>query len=371
MAIDTTKLAPFSSAIAGYLTHSMTHVASAWVETPSGEVAVLDLTADSTVSWDETRAPRVLANLVCKAPTDAALLARLDPRTGARVKVMAGYQRPDGAQETALIADLVLRSRRVTRPADRMIVQAASDESLIIDGAATRSGSITNATTTGAMTAIIQQLLPGVVPAVSGTTGPAVSATLFDDRWTVINDLADRIGAQVYDNGLRQWVIAPAPAATTPAWELAVGANGTITDSDAGLTRDDGWGNYIWLRYEWTDGGGVARTMDGLRQVTSGPFAAGPGNYKVVKVVRTGVSATQAEANAAAAALVARMATRGRTFQVSAISAYWLRPGHTVDVSLPLGETEAHLVTAVTFDLAAGTMQVTTRLPDNTLTIGA
>ncbi|HEX6917359.1 MAG TPA: hypothetical protein VF140_04715 [Phycicoccus sp.] len=368
MAVDTSLAAPFSPAIVGLLTRSMTHVCSAWVELPSGETCPLDVES-GTLEWDETRAPRVTASLSCRVPTDAALLGRVDPRTGARVKIVAGYRRPDGAEETALVANLGLRSRRVARPDDVLRVEAASDEALILDGAATRSGSITNATTTGAITAVLNQLLT-VTPTVSGSTGPAVSAVLFEDRWSVVQDLADSIGAQVYDNGLRQWVIAPAPAAGSVALELKVGAGGTIVESDAGLSRDDGWGNFVWAHYEWVDGGGVRRTVDGLRRVTSGPFAAVAGNYKVVKVSRD-VGTTQAAADAAAAALVARMVTRGRSFEVNAISAYWLRPGHTLEVTLPLGDTETHLVTAVSFDLSAGTMRVTTRLPDNTVTIGA
>ena len=43
----------------------------------------------------------------------------------------------------------------------------------------------------------------------------------------------------------------------------------------------------------------------------------------------------------------------------------------TVTVTLPLGAPQDHLVAAVDFDLAAGTMTVTTRLPDGTYTIGA
>lgn len=324
---------------------------------------------DATISWDEKRSPRVQASLTCKVPDAQETLDRIDPRTGARLWVTMGYVLPGGREESHLMADLTLRSRVVSRPDDTMAIEGLSDEALLIDATDTATGNISNATTTGAITSVINQIIT-TVPTVVGTTGPAVSSTLFEDRWTCINDLADRIEAQVYDDGLRNWYITSVPGLTAASHFLTVGEDGTIISSEAGMTRDDGWANYVWLRYEW-DVAGVANLRQSQRRITSGPMAAVAGNYKIVKVVREGLSATQTEADAAATALVKRMSTRGRTFSVEAIAAYWLRPGDTIDVQLPLGGIESHIISAITFSPVEGTMQIDTRLPDGTMTYGA
>jgi hypothetical protein len=250
-----------------------------------------------------------------------------------------------------------------------MVLTARSDEALVIDDAQRVGGDITPATTALAITVILQGHFPGIAPTVIGPAGPAITQGPYEDRWDLINDFADRIGAQVYDDGLRNWYIATAPTLANPVHELAVGAGGTITASESGLDRDE-WANKVVLRYRWRDTSDVEHTIVSTRRVTSGPYAAVVGNTKSLLVERT-VATTQAEADLAAAALVARTVTRGRSFTVTAASAYWLRPGHTVLVTLPLGDPEKHLVQSVRFDLVTGLMQVTTRLPDNTGTIGA
>lgn len=370
MTVNTAFVLPWSADTVDLITNTITHVTRAWVTSTTGELTPLDI-EDGTLTFDETRAPRVQATITCRFPDDAALLSRIDPRQNVRLRLDVGYQRPDGAEEVFQIGDLGLRSRRIERPADTMTLTAASDEALVIDGSPTATGTVTDASTTGAISAVLNQVLT-VTPVVDvgGPTGPAVSGVLFDDRWDAIVDLADRIEKQVFDDGMRTWHINSAPLLDDPALELTVGEGGTIIDSDSGVDRDEGWYNYVWLRYEWTDGSNVDHTIDGKRRITTGPYAATTGNIKVFKQVRN-VATTQTEANSAGDALVARTVTRGRSFSLTAISAYWLRPGHTVDITLPLGDTEQHLVTAVAFDLRAGTMRVTTRLPDNTGTIGA
>lgn len=366
---------PFSADTPDLLTRSLSHVAAARLVMPDGETVALDM-VDGSLSWDERRSPRVDCQLDVRLPTDAAQLSRIDPRTGARLVVDAGYVRPGGARDVQTIANLSTRTRRVLRPADRTTLVARSDESLVIDTGADTGPAVTGATTTATITSLIQQVFPGTPVTVSGPAGPAVTTEAYADRWDRIADLADRIGAQVYDDGLRAWKIAPAPALGTVVADLAVGATGTITDSAADLTRDgDGedsstWANAVVLVHEWVDGTGATQRITSRRRVTTGPYAAVTGNTKVLRVDRQS-QISQANADVAAASLVARTVTRGRTLTLTAVSAYWLRPGHTVTVTLPTGGTETHLVVAVTFDLRAGLMDVTTRLPDNTGTIGA
>jgi hypothetical protein len=325
-----------------------------------------------TVTFDETRSPRAEARgIVCAVPDNQATLDAIDPRTGARLQLDVGYSRPDGLTDVNPFVDLVLRDRPVARPDDTMTVSGLGDESLVIDNAPSNGGTLTGTTTVAAIQSLIRTILPATVLAnPSALAGAAVSQSPMGDKHDLLMDLSDRIEAKTFDDGLRNWSVVPVPTLATPALALEVGANGTIVESDTTLSRDDGWYNRVFLTYDWTDASDVQHIVTAVRSITSGPYAAKVGNVRTLELTRK-IPATQTEANAAATALVKRTVTRGRSFTVRAISAYWLRPGMTVSIDLPLGGAEEHLVSSVAFDLAAGTMSVTTRLPDGTYTVGA
>lgn len=325
-----------------------------------------------TVSFDENRSPRAMATgVTCRVPDSQGTLDTLDPRTGARLQIDAGYSRPDGLTDVNPLVDLCLRSRPVTRPDDTMVLEGHGDESLLIDNAPSNGGALNTTTTVAGITAVVRMIFPqAAVANPSALTGPAVAQSPVGDKHDLMLDLSDRLEAKTYDDGLRNWGIYPAPSLSTPALALAVGPGGTIIESEATVTRDDDWYNRVFLTYDWTDASDVQHKVVAVRSVTSGPYAARIGNVRTMELTRN-IPATQSEANAAATALVKRAVTRGRSFTISAVSAYWLRPGMTVSVQLPLGAPEEHLVSSVAFDLKAGRMTVTTRLPDGVYTIGA
>ena len=367
--------APYDESTPDLLTRTLTHIARATLITDAGDEVPLDL-EDGTLRWDETQSPRVQATLTCTLPDDPALLWRIDPRLGVRIVLDIGYLRPGGYEDVHRIADLGLRTRVVNRPERTIELEAHSDEALLIDNAASTSLPINTTSTTAAITAVINLALTPTLPIlVTAAAGPAVNQTQVNaDKWETIADLADGIGAQVYDDGLRQWHIAPrvTAVAADPVYELTVGASGTIIAARNTLSRVPdvgGWANRVYLRYAWTDAGGVDHVITSVRQITSGTYRADTGNVVTLPLERT-VATTQARADAAAAALVARTVTRGARLDQTAIAAYWLRPGMTVGITQAVGDRSKHVVSAVDFDLVAGTMQVTPRLPDNTGSIG-
>lgn len=364
--------APYSADTPDLLTRSLSHVVAARVVLPDGETVTLDVRG-GRLSFDETRSPRVVAEIEARVPIDTALLERIDPRLGARLEVDAGYVRPGGTRDVHTIADLGLRDREVSRPADTLSLTAFSDEAILIDAAPGAGRTIVAGSTTAALTAVIQAVLPAVTPTVTAAGGAAVNEQ-YDDRWDMLTDLADRIEARVYDDGLRSWFIAPVPVLGAPMVALTVGEDGTLTATRSKISRGDDapqpWANGVFLVHEWTDSGGTDHRIEAYRRITTGVYAAGTGTTKILQVERDS-SISQANANAAAAALVARTVTRGRSLTVTGVSAYWVRPGHTADVTLPTGPTERQLVASVEFDLKTGLMDVDTRLPDNTGTIGA
>lgn len=355
------------------LTRTLTHRVTALLATAAGDVLPLDLEAART-TFDGSRTPRVTARLTCRLPTDQSLLDRIDPRTATRVVLSAGYARPDGLDDVQPIADLALRSRYADRPSDTLEVALAGDEALFADGGPAAGITVNQSSLVNAIRFCVEDVLgPQTWNVTASSAGAAINEYTADtDRVDLVNDYRDRIGADVYVDEARVWNIANAPAlAATPNHTMTVGAAGTITASNAGLDREldgpDGWYNRVYLLYRWRDAGGVEQTVATSRSVTTGPYSV-TGNLRTLRVERK-VATTLAQAGTVAANMVARTVTRGRTFTVTGVAAYWLRPGMTVAVQLPIGGLELHLVTAVTFDHFAGLMTVTTRLPDNAGTI--
>jgi hypothetical protein len=351
---------------------SLSHLVTARVVNPDGEVVWLDV-EDARSTWDATRTPRVTADLTVRLPTDQALLDRLDPRLGSRLILSAGYRRPDGLEDVQQIADLALRSRYVDRPSDTLRITAASDEVLLVDGAAAASVTVAETNVIDAIKFVVGQVfIPTWNVTATNAGGTVNEYTLDADRAALVNDYRDRIGAVLYADESRVWNIADQPTiAATPDHTMTTGEGGTIVASNAGLDRDltgaDGWYNRVYLFYRWRDAAGTEQRVQVSRSVTTGPYAV-TNNLRTLRLERN-VATTAAQAGAVAAAIVARSVTRGRTFNVTGVAAYWLRPDMTVAVRLPLGALENHLVASVTFDHRAGTMGVSTRLPDNAGTI--
>lgn len=345
------------------LSGQLSHVVRARVVLPTGVTVELD-ELDGTVDWDERRTPRVEARITCRAPVDVDELAQVDARLGARLVVDAGYLRPDGFENVIELCNLGLRSRRVSRPGDTMALVAQSDEALVLDDAPSSGGSAVGASTTAAITAVIQAVLPSVTPTVTASAGAAINESPLGDKWTRVEDLADRIDAKVYDDGTRAWFIAPTPTSlANPLHTLRIGQDGTITRTDKELGRDE-WFNRVFLTHDWVDTGGTRHIVVAVKSILSGPYAATTGNVRTLEVRRE-TSISQGGADAAAQAMVNRTVTRGHNDALTAVSAYWLRPGDPVTV-VDVEGALTQLVSTIAFHLRPGLMDLTTRLNDAT-----
>lgn len=371
--------APFAPEAETLITGPHAQVVKVAAAHPSWDVDIpLEVDA-ATLTWDESRAPRVSASLSCRVPTDQDVLDLLDPRTGVRIQITAGYVSTAGVSDVHLLADLGLRSRRVSRPGNQLQLDAASDEALVIDGSAVQTVVKEPAEVLAILRCFVQALPSARVvidPRVGMAASEPVDMDSVTDLWSTIDDLADRVDADVYDDGLRTFQVVPRPElASTSAATIKVGANGTLISSDATISRD-AWFNSVHLDYAWKVQVDKDTTRDvyalGLATQYTGPFGT-DGNYggnRRVYYERREVPTTGAGAQRAAEALLRRMLSRGRSYSISAVSALWLRAGDTITVQLPTGAQARHLVAAVTFDLVAGSMDVTTRLPIDLNTLG-
>ncbi|GAA4627263.1 hypothetical protein GCM10023113_27550 [Cellulomonas oligotrophica] len=342
---------------------------------------VLDVES-GTLTYDETTYPYAQAEMTLRVPPEQDVLNLLDPRRGVQIRVTLGYRAPGAGAETHRVAALVLWSRTVDRPANRVQLVARSAESKVLTWMPVGSESKTFTADDDAGPAIaelIRWAIPGAVVRndlprgqqfVTGADTLVVG--IGDSVMSAAYDIANRAGdAWVYEDGLGTWVLRERPAlAGQAAAVLKVGPGGSITSSSAVLSLED-FANVVVVEYRWYDG--EQQTRRGWAQVASGPFSVAAVGRRVY-VERREYKGSAAEAQAAARSIVRRTVTRGRALRVeSAAAAYWLRPGHTVTVALPSGPQERHLVQAVQFDLAgSGVMNVTTRLPETfTIETGA
>lgn len=364
--------APFDESWSGLLGGALT-ITSRVTATGVGELEVVS----GTVTYDEDRTPHVEASIQCRVPDEQDALDALDPRAGCRLVVTVGYRVPGNSEEHVL-CNLILTSRDVERPGSVMNLTAVSDEQYVLDTQPINaSRTFTDSSDGGA--AIRTLLLwdaaawgptpPSVDVRASGGFVPSGDNLVIDredNLWNSIQDIADRIGAWVYHDGLGPdgaFHVVPQPVKAGPATAmLRVGPGGTITDSQAQLGRER-FGNTVLVKYSWNDG--EQRSAFGYAEVTSGPHAVAAVGRKVLTVEypRKG---TAAQARAAAASMVTRAVTRGRELSIDFEHApFWLRPGQTITVQLPTGPQERHLVARMTFDIPSGRGHVRTRQPEN------
>ena len=353
--------APWAADTPTLLQNTLGHIARGWVTPGTGADIPLDI-LDGTVSFDEGRTPRVTANLTCAIP-DRTLVDQIDPRlSGRRVVVQVGYRRPDGTEDVNQLADLMLRGRVLSYPNNTMRLTAASDEAKLLDDAPSNGGSVS---TTGAKAAIAAVFTAASLPAtITDTTGDATAFSIspLGDKWDAVEDITDQINADFYGTGAADtYALAPVPVLGTVAHTISTGNGGTITDADHTLDRD-GWFNRIYLEHLWRDAAGADQRVVYIKDAT-GPYAPTAGNRRTLHVTRnTPTNGTKIAA--AATSLSKRAVTRGRSVPLTAIAAYWLRPGDTVATTLPNVDPERHLLASVDFRLADGLMDITTRLPE-------
>lgn len=325
---------------------------------------------NGTVTFDEDSSPYVRCNLQMAVPESQALLDALDPRKGARIRIDVGYAVP-GRTESHTLATLRLFERTVNRPDNTMNLIALSGELVIQEQTPLLNDRVY---VPGQLAGpVIEDLIRWTVPT------PTINRTLGDvafidagdtfpvtrgsSIWSAIQNIADRAGALVFEDGLGVWNIIPQRTlAGSASASLRVGPGGTITGSQTVLSRDEFY-NTVLVKYAWNDG--EPRTAFGYAEVTSGDLsvAVAGRHSKTVVIERSGTAAQAAEA---ARQMLYRAASRGRQMSLEVGRAlFWLRPGQTVTVQLPTGPQERHLVSRVEFDIPSGTMNLRTRVPED------
>jgi hypothetical protein len=370
--------APFADEVAQLITQTHEQRVRVVADFPTGADLELDV-VDYDIDWDETRSPRVQGSFTVTPPEDQAQLDRLDPRTLVKLRVLAAYRLGSGVWDEHEVAVLYLRRRTLRRDADdaRLVLDATSMEALFIDGlSANPTADGTSVFAADSLVAATRQYvndcftgtpLAGTTTDGVDFTGP-VSVPLSPHPWDALADLCDQFDAVIYESG--DGVFRVAQRKTTVDSDgvlaLSVGTNGTLLSSDSGVSRDE-FANWVSLYYQWTDAAGAQHSAGSYARVTSGPFDVSTAAYKIVVETRP-MYGTVAQAKRAAAVIQRRLLARSRSYSVTAVPAWWVRPEQTVTLQLPLGSQERHLVSRVGF--RPGAMTIETRLPDNQSVIG-
>lgn len=363
---------PYVPDVATRLLEPVRHVSRVFAYRPADPEDMRELAlTTASLTIDEDRTPRVEFNGAVGLG-DQDLLDFLDPRSGTRLEVWAGYEYADRTPDVHRVADLGIRGRIVRRPQNDVTILAVSDEALVQDY--TPTGPITFPVGTTYATALANLLALGHTQAVhvlaQGAYGSLTEALVVEpDRvWDAIADLADRSGAVAYHDGLTGFYVIDQPEqAGAAAHNLRTGPRGSLTATEVALDLEE-FANHVLVQYRWRDAAGTDHAARGWAEVQTGPWGtiATGRRGRVVTYEQPG---TNGQAQTAAAALLVRTVSRGRRIHVEgAAAAYWLRPEHTITAQFPLGDQERALVAQVVFDLLAGTMSVRTRQPE-TVTI--
>lgn len=369
--------APYAPELAALITRSLEHYVDVTAVPANAAPFPLDAT-EVSVTFSEDWSPHIQAQITAAVPASQAQLDALDGRALCRVHVRAGYIHPDLTEDVHDLANLGLRVRGVPRPADTVTLEADSDEFRAQERVVRfASSSIPQGgmnETLGAMAVTCMHpdgvgLLTDFPAGYRADVPSGQVAEAGDNMWSLMADIAASAEVWLYVDGNREWNIRRrATLAGTPAHELKVGQDGTIITSTTSLDRDE-WFNDVVLRYRWKNGT-AEQDIIGRATVTSGAYSVNEVGYRT-KYVSYGTYTTQTRANSAARTMLSNLVTRGRSLQLTAAAAYWLRPGATVRVTLPTGDPELHLVQSVTFRPIQGLMDITTRQPLNvTITTG-
>jgi hypothetical protein len=331
---------------------------------------------DISVGFDASWSPYVQAQFTAKIIEDQAQIDRLNPNYGCRVKVYAGYVYDGMQNDMQLLADLHLRSCIVSRPDNVMKIVAESDDRLTYDYK--RLSWHAQAPTTG-INAFVKHhadiaALPGTATVLSDfptVYGASALAGLVQEPGQasadMLNEASQRLGVRIFCDENRVWHIqSPDALKSVTSLKLFTGPESTLLSAETARNRgegnDDGFKNSAVIKYSWTDGAGNEQVIYGNANVVTGAESVYSIGYMTAYEERD-FPTTQGNADSAASTLVAGRMSRGQTVSVVAVSAYWLRPGMTVTVQLPIGTQQRYIVTGVNFSSTSGVMSLSLRQP--------
>lgn len=338
------------------------------VLTVGGETTRLNI-IDGQVNFSEDWSPRMQATLTVAARIGSEEMLRIDPREVSRLEIHAGYLYPGQEPDVHVLAAGHLDHRKAGVPGDVLELIGSSAETYLHECRWMLAAAIKSfAGVKEALEFFIDYAMPGVPVTWISTLPTRHRPDLVSglevlpgvSMWDLVDGITLSAGLRIYpaDNGA--WHLRPRAS-------IAGVSTAFLTQSEAGIvlgsddvTSRDGYYSAALIKYSWYDG-------TAQREILGTWAPAGPvrgAGQKTYAEDRPG-PISQAAANEAARLLVSNLSTRGDSYVLRAVAAYWLRDGDTVQVRLANGIDVRHIVRSVSFNLSDGSMTVTTREPSN------
>lgn len=356
---------PYAAQAMDVLSTTHRQVASARITTGATvtEVGI----SDGTVEFSEDWSPHQKFSVT--SPALAALLAAADPRTVSTIEVLAGYVYPGaGGEDVQVLATGHIRNGSNDRPGDAHTMDCVSEEMRTQDNK--WMGTRQTKSFAGVLEFMqwaLAYACPGS-PTITTDMRPAYRADLVSavalepgkPLWEQIYAVCLAAGLWVYVDSSGAWRMEA--RAKVPGESAAVLREGpaSLVKKITHIQDLDPYYTAAILQYKWRDSGGVDREIFGTWAPPADARGIGAG-HKVFTATRN-VQTSQFDANEAARLTVQQLSTRGDSYVIEAVAAYWVRPGLTVSIG---DDGIRHIVKTVSFDLGAGTMTVTTREPSN------
>jgi hypothetical protein len=311
---------------------------------------------------DATQSPRCRATIDIPVQPVPGLIDQTMIPTGQRLRFEYSIAHFD---TLVTVADLDVVKSTIVRPDSVWRLEAVDRSARIGLDDTARGGWVPQ--TTGTIAAAIQYIVNRTFPGTTfSITGPALTQTVpadsktYGDTWQLAQRFARAAGSEVYFRAHdRVCVVRPVADLGAPVDSLSVGAEGTVTQYT--LDHEMGYST-VAVRYLAIGGDDVLRTGLWVDTRTDSPVAIQRIGSHVVYVQdeETVTAPSQAEADAAAAAIGRRAAGRSRSPSIRHVARPWIEPGDTVRVTYIGGPTEDQLVDAVELPLDNTNIQVTT-----------
>ena len=343
--------APFDGQALSQIAHDIETTARVYATDAAGvELGDLDVVSLSLLR-DELAWPSVNLDVTAAIPD---FLQRLDPRQGVRLRCELGYRYPGNTLDQHPVADLTLSRWNVALPGETVNLSAYSDELVLMEWAELRGGP-TYAIGTPLVNVIkseITRLLgrSAVLESTSAATlAEPLTITPKTNVWDVLRGLAEQAGLWFRCDALRNWRISERPTSVgASVVQVTTGELGIATEMETVMSREK-WGNAVLLTYASGEtayaeepGGPLGTETVGVCAITEDLRAPWPGT----------VAATAAARN-----ILSRAITRGDFRSLTALAAFWLKPGHTI-TDPDLNRT---IASQVLFTFPDSLMQVKTR----------
>lgn len=275
----------------------------------------------------------------------------------ARVRsVSSQYGRPfntSGIREsTTLRADLRLVARQVDHEAGIVAIEAASDETLLLDYALVDNTPQTPGTSTvrGCVNMVLDRVLGAAVGTPStGSQGVEADALVWqpgENAWSYLQSIVGSAGLRLWCDERRFWHLDDPETYNDPgSVVLSTSTLGQLVDT---IDRGGQWADAAVVTYRWADGAGVTQ----VRRDYSNPT----GSKSVAVTIERPFPGY-----GLAAAIVRKLRARKRVLQLGGVSDYSARPFRAALVDLPGVGQQAGVVTGVQWSQPGDRMIVETR----------